>query len=433
MKKYLFIIVAFNLLSSHLHCQVKDPYQILESHKQEMKQFYQSQYDKMNAHMNALDNFYHSLDSRRGHNNCTSEYVYVIVIVINSKSTPNWYYCENELSQCNSDFRQLNNLLQTNNSVDPNPPYYRIEKIRNPNYRQGSVNNNDGTNANNEQESSGYTPAKPFFSTTPKSQEDQSLESLVVSQDKAPKSVANDLTVKPSTKDEDQDVVAYIGNSRTPVYKDPSKLVVNTQQDRPVEGADVAYTRPLPPPPASSVWNNAEAENAPSSYPFLSDDAKQKLSDEYNKIKESPAGQLLSTWADGINEAFEDNVKLKLSELGDNLSKAVGYFNKAESSAGNVFAIKDGIESMKHNDPGGVAVAASQFAGKGGSDIPLYHKFMSNITTKYVNQFETVSQTTLNNPSKASALSREFLKNNEHETEMGAENQTAGSIINHIP
>ena len=163
---------------------------------------------------------------------------------------------------------------------------YRRES--NPNYRpSGLSNKNNGVSANNSNMSDYFQKANQYYqdngryspfnqsnsdnkediSNTPTStigtQENNPLESLVVSdktKNSTHKTIEDALAVNsnsPNQTDiisqlqgrnkEDHDVVTYIGSSR-PSYNDPSELSVNTQQDIPVEGADVVYTNPLTPP-----------------------------------------------------------------------------------------------------------------------------------------------------------------------------------------
>jgi len=110
---------------------------------------------KQNAIHNAYDNFFENLRSHREHNNCTSEYVYLIESWYNQRLLGTFYYCEDELTQYNNDFRQLNSYYRQ--AID-NEPFarfknhsesspYRQKKIRNPNYgQQGSVDSTTRSN-----------------------------------------------------------------------------------------------------------------------------------------------------------------------------------------------------------------------------------------------------------------------------------------------
>lgn len=235
MKKILFIILLFVLLSFHPYCQVtregiKNAIDKAQGYKESDKQ-----------------NFGNYLYSRRN-NNCISESVYVIKYAIQANVVVTAYYCVDELSQCNNDYKQLIKYYGSNG--------LRQDKIRNPNYKKAYSGDNNGRATNNNQiqgtnyvtppinlpdayslsrlDETGQIKGSVFDCENPR--EKYKITSQIKDNnlpDSTSATVGNDFD-KYLKHTGDSDAVAYIGNSRVPIYKDPSQLVVNTQQDNPL-------------------------------------------------------------------------------------------------------------------------------------------------------------------------------------------------------
>jgi len=233
MKKILFIIVLLNL-NPHLYCQ-------LTKGGERVRQAIGG------YTTNEKRNFGDYLYTRRN-NNCTSEYVYVIKVIFQSKVEATAYYCENELTQCNKDLEQLIQYYGSNGM--------RQEKIRNPNYKKTYSDDNNSRSTNNIQiqstnyaipqidlpdayslsrlDDTGQIKGSVFNGENPREKNSvtNQIQSNDSPKDNTPVAVGNDFDKYLKDK-KDDGVVAYIGNSKVPIYKDPSKLVVNTQQDIP--------------------------------------------------------------------------------------------------------------------------------------------------------------------------------------------------------